>query len=132
MISVEDYDSAVEREDEFTDPMDSWEVAAEDQLLLEVARAVYRKRDEQYGESYSHHAITASMWTAYTGHRITPAQVSAMFILDKIVRSKAQDKPDHWLDVCGYAMVHTSVKASEERVDRMMDEYRKKVVRDND
>ena len=132
MQRIEDYNSPVRPDDELTDPMDSWELAAADQLLLEVARAVYRKRDEQYGESYSHHARTSQMWTTYLGTRVTPAQVSVMFILDKIVRSKAQDKPDHWLDVCGYAMMHTSVQAAEERVDRLMDEYRKKVVQDND
>lgn len=132
MMSIEDHDSQVEPDEELTDPLQSWEMAADDALLLEVARAVYKKRDEQYGQSYQHHSDTARMWSVYLGFHVNPEQVSAMFILDKIVRSKTEDKPDHWIDVAGYAQVHTSVQAKKQEVTRLVAEFKAKVVQDND
>ena len=132
-MQIEDHDSQVDPDEELTDPLQSWETAADDALLLEVARAVFKKRDEQYGESYQHHADTARMWSAYLGQPIRPEQVSVLFILDKIVRSKTGDKPDHWLDVCGYSQVHTAVQAKKVEVDRLTREFMAtKVVQDND
>ena len=98
---------------EMTAPIRSWEEA--DNNLLKAADAVVNRRDEQYGLCYDHHAATAAMWSVYLGCTILPEQVSAMFVLDKIVRSKEEDKPDHWVDVAGYAQVHAKVQAEAER-----------------
>lgn len=100
-------------DDDLTDPVGSWQEA--DTGLLKAADAVVNRRDEQYGECLDHHAATAALWSVYLGFTVTPGQVSALFILDKLVRSRKEDKPDHWLDVAGYAAVHAKVQAAMER-----------------
>lgn len=101
--------------DDLTAPIKQWGDAKK--RLLETAAAVVAKRDQQYGDAYQHHAQTAALWSSYLGFPIDPGQVSVLFILDKIVRSKTEDKPDHWLDVCGYAQVHANVQAKTELID---------------
>ena len=101
--------------DDLTAPIKEWGDAKK--RLLETAAAVVAKRDGQYGDAYQHHSQTAALWSSYLGFRIDPGQVSVLFILDKIVRSKTEDKPDHWLDVCGYAQVHANVQAKTELID---------------
>ena len=98
---------------ELTAPVRTWE-EAESSLLL-AAEAVVKARDAQYGTSYEHHAGTSALWSAYLGHIILPEQVSVLLILDKIIRSRTEDKPDHWVDVAGYAAVHSKVQAEMER-----------------
>lgn len=100
-------------EDEMTAPLSTWGDAEQD--LLTTADSVVNRRDEQYGACHDHHAATAAMWSVYLGHTVLPEQVSAMFILDKIVRSRTEDKPDHWVDVAGYSAVHAKVQAEAER-----------------
>ena len=97
---------------EMTAPITSWQDA--DTGLLTTANEVVNKRDEQYGQCYDHHADTAAMWSVYLGHTVLPEQVSVMFILDKVVRSKTEDKPDHWVDAAGYSAVHAKVQAEAE------------------
>lgn len=124
-LQIEDYDSLV---DDSPEPLQAW-ADAKDGLLL-AADAVYRQRDEQYGESYTHHSQTAALWSILLGHHVEPAQVSIMFILDKIVRSKTEDKPDHWVDVCGYAQVHAAVQAATEAQLDNLNKLRRCVVQD--
>jgi len=103
----------IEDNPELTAPLSDWTEA--DRNLLKTADAVVSLRDDQYGECWDHHMLTANLWSAYLGCPISPEQVSVLFILDKIVRSKTQDKPDHWVDVAGYAAVHAKVQAAAER-----------------
>ena len=98
---------------DLTDPINSWAYA--DEHLLEVADQVVNRRDEQYGQCHDHHSGTAALWSVFLGFTVTPAQVSTLFILDKIIRSRKEDKPDHWVDIAGYAAVHAKVQAEEER-----------------
>lgn len=100
---------------DLTAPINSW-AFAEDHLL-EVADQVVNRRDEQYGLCHDHHATTAALWSVFLGFTVTPDQVSTLFILDKIVRSRTEDKPDHWVDIAGYAAVHAKVQAEVERRD---------------
>lgn len=103
----------IEDNPELTAPIKTWEEA--DQGLLKAADAVVNLRDDQYGQCHDHHSATAALWTVFLGFTVTPAQVSTLFILDKIVRSRKEDKPDHWVDIAGYAAVHAKVQAEEER-----------------
>ena len=98
---------------DLTAPINSWAYA--DEHLLEVADQVVNRRDEQYGQCHDHHSTTAALWSVFLGFTVTPDQVSTLFILDKIVRSRTEDKPDHWVDIAGYAAVHAKVQAEEER-----------------
>lgn len=107
----------IEDNPEMFEPVKTWADAAE--RLLSVAEQTVNTRDEQYGECYSHHATTARMWSAFKGVRFDPDEVSMMFILDKIVRSINQAKPDNLLDVAGYALVHARVQAELERAEHI-------------
>lgn len=117
-LQIEDYDTMVDTDDEMFEPIRDWQDAA--QNLLSVADATVKRRDRQYGDAYQHHATTAQMWSAYLGVRVQPEQVSMMFILDKIVRSKQQAKPDNLTDIAGYAAVHARVQATKQRVSSLI------------
>ena len=97
------------------EPIQTWDDAAEN--LLAVANETVNVRGKSYGSPIDHHSDTAAMWSTYLGVEITPDQVSIMFILDKIVRSKKTTKPDNMVDIAGYAQVHAKVQADMWMVD---------------
>lgn len=69
---------------------------------------------KQYGTPLEHHIKTATLWSTYLDLPIDPEQVSMMFILDKIARHSATQKPDNVVDIAGYAQVHAIVQAEME------------------
>ena len=62
-------------------------------------------RQAAYGHPLDHHGKTARLWSAYLGVAVEPAQVSALFILDKLVREQHLPKRDNRVDIAGYANV---------------------------
>lgn len=88
--------------------------------LFTAAQETVQQRGAAYGSPWSHHSATAQAWSAYLGHRIQPEQVSMLFILDKVIRSRVQDKADNVVDIAGYAWVHASVMSTKELISHLV------------
>ena len=73
--------------------------------ILEDAAKAIEDRHDRHGDSYLTHQRIADLWSAYTGHCLSPADVVRMMILLKIARSQQGNgkDPDHATDMAGYA-----------------------------
>jgi hypothetical protein len=73
-------------------------------ILALAAKLIDGDRDEQHGDRLECHSNIASLWSAYLGVPIAPADVAALMVLLKIARTKTgSHNPDCWVDACGYA-----------------------------
>lgn len=72
--------------------------------ILEEAAAAIKVRQKQYGESSTHHYLTASFWSIYLGREVSSTEVAVMMVLDKIARQRNDPKyKDNYVDMAGYA-----------------------------
>ena len=73
--------------------------------LLETAKSyVCGPREETYGSAHENFGRIASLWSAYLGCTVSPAQVACMMVLMKMSRlDKTPDHIDSWVDIAGYA-----------------------------
>lgn len=74
------------------------------ELLEEAGRTIAGQRHEDYGDARQSFERIAGLWSAYTGARITAADVASMMVLLKASRTRTSpEKIDSWLDMAGYA-----------------------------
>lgn len=72
--------------------------------VLERAYEAVQQRGKRYGDSRSHHALTAKLWSAYLGREVTPVEVCICMALDKIARQRHDPGyADNYDDLAGYA-----------------------------
>lgn len=75
-----------------------------DKSILGEASAAVEARRERYGESTSHHALTAKLWGDYLGREVTAAEVAMLMVLDKVARQRNDPTyRDNYVDIAGYA-----------------------------
>lgn len=74
------------------------------EVLEEAKGIVCSDRNEQYGPPEVNHGRTAALWTTYLGVPITPRQVCACMILQKLSRDVNLQKRDNLVDIVGYAV----------------------------
>jgi len=73
------------------------DMLAEAALIVEGAR-------QRHGGSERSFGFIAALWSAYTGHPITPRDVAVMMVLLKIGRAQSGAPiRDHFVDMAGYA-----------------------------
>jgi hypothetical protein len=73
-------------------------------VLTAALAAVNGDRDETYGRPEDNFHRIALMWSAYLGIAITPADVAAMNVLQKVGRLVNTPRHrDSWVDIAGYA-----------------------------
>lgn len=75
-------------------------------LVLAQAKDAVKERGENYGSPSDNFTIAASLYEAHLGVPISPFDVGALHILNKL--SRLQNDPTHfdsWIDIAGYAAV---------------------------
>lgn len=73
-------------------------------MLAEAAGIVDGARQQTHGPRERSFGFIAALWSAYTGHPITPRDVAVMMVLLKIGRAQSGAPiRDHWVDMAGYA-----------------------------
>ena len=75
-----------------------------------AAEDVLEARHEDYGDFRTNITRIAGMWSAYTGHDITPHDVAQMMVMLKISRSKASFKEDNYVDQAGYTEIARALR----------------------
>lgn len=75
------------------------------EILDEAARIVSTDRNQDYGDPEDNFRMIGNLWSAYLGGTtILPHDVAVMMILMKVARvTTSPSKPDHWVDMAGYA-----------------------------
>jgi hypothetical protein len=74
----------------------------------QLASEVVMERGKTYGSPVVNHTITAELWSAYLRDKLkvdlTPDDVCALMILQKLSRHKNGYHSDNQTDICGYAL----------------------------
>lgn len=78
---------------------------ARKRILEEAITITSADRNRDYGDPEDNFRMISDLWSTYLGNvRIEPHDVAAMMILMKVARiTTSPSKPDHWVDVAGYA-----------------------------
>ena len=73
--------------------------------ILDRAKAIVTgEREKQYGKPEDNFAIIAELWSAYTGYKFSPVDVTMMMALLKVARIKTGvGTVDSFVDLAGYA-----------------------------
>ena len=74
-------------------------------ILQEASEIVAGPRQVSYGPPEKCMAAIAALWSAYIGKDITPADVAALNILQKLARERHRPKRDNRVDIAGYAEI---------------------------
>jgi len=83
-------------------PMLSRKKASE--LLKHTEELINGPRSKDYGEPQQSFEQIAKLWSTYLHHEITVTDVGMMMILLKVARNgRGRNKPDNFVDICGYA-----------------------------
>lgn len=86
-------------------------------ILKTANECVNGARQQDYGNPEDNFKKIGELWTAYTGHKYTPVDVSIMLLLMKVGRmSTGKGTADTYVDICGYAACAGEI-ATEEKVD---------------
>lgn len=73
-------------------------------ILDEAIRLISTDRRIDHGNPIDSFKLIAEYWSLYRGVTFTPEQVAMMMALLKISRSvTGKKKPDHYIDLAGYA-----------------------------
>lgn len=72
------------------------------QILAQAEKLINGDRQAHYGPPRENFAAIAAMWTTYTGHPITAADVCHMMSLLKIARLRNGPHADSSVDGAGY------------------------------
>lgn len=79
-------------------------------LLKKAMSLTTGKRDVDYGSPGANFLRTAKLWSAYTGHDISPHEVAVMMVLLKISRIRHDEtKADNFIDGAGYMAIAAEV-----------------------
>jgi hypothetical protein len=78
---------------------------ARKKILEEAIVITSNDRNLDYGDPEDNFRMIAELWSVYLqGMEIRPHDVAVMMILMKAARvSTSPSKPDHWVDMAGYA-----------------------------
>jgi hypothetical protein len=83
-------------------------------LLAEAARLVSTDRAKTHGPKLENHLNISSLWSAYLGVEIKPAQAAMMMALLKIARTKAGEKNnDDYVDAAAYISIASEISRPE-------------------
>jgi len=75
-------------------------------LVLTQAKDAVKERGEHYGKPADNFTIAAAFYEAHLGVPVTPFDVGAMHILNKLARLHSDPTHfDSWVDIAGYAAV---------------------------
>ena len=80
---------------------------------LNEARAIIQDRGVDYGHPSDNMQRTAALWSSYLEMPVTDYQVAMCMALVKIARSMESHKPDHFIDLCGYAAISGQLATQE-------------------
>lgn len=80
---------------------------------LNEARATIQDRGLDYGHPSDNMQRTAALWSSYLEMPVTDYQVAMCMALVKIARSMESNKPDHFIDLCGYAAISGQLATEE-------------------
>lgn len=74
------------------------------ELLKHTEQLINGERAKDYGEPHQSFEKIAKFWSTYLHHEITVTDVGIMMILLKVARNgRGKNKPDNFVDICGYA-----------------------------
>ena len=80
---------------------------ARSEVLDTAKKLINGDRARQYGSAQDNFGCIAKMWSAYTGTRVSAADVANMMALLKIARLRGGVHEDSSIDGCGYlALAH--------------------------
>lgn len=83
-------------------------------LPSERATAVVKQRGKEYGHPAPIYAMTAKLWSALLGIKISDLEVVQCMILLKQARQKHRDHEDNQTDTAGYANIYEMIQDYEE------------------
>lgn len=73
-------------------------------LLQHASELINGERAKDYGEPQQSFEKIAKLWSTYLHHEITVTDVGMLMILLKVARNgRGRNKPDNFVDICGYA-----------------------------
>lgn len=85
-----------------TDQFINREKASE--LLKHTEQLINGDRARDYGDPHESFEKIAKLWSTYLHHDISVTDVGMMMILLKVARNgRGRNKPDNFVDICGYA-----------------------------
>lgn len=74
------------------------------ELLKYTEQLINGERAQDYGEPHQSFEKIAKLWSTYLHHEISVTDVGIMMILLKVARNgRGKNKPDNFVDICGYA-----------------------------
>jgi hypothetical protein len=74
------------------------------ELLKHTDNLINGDRARDYGDPHQSFKKIAELWSTYLHHEITITDVGMMMILLKVARNgRGRNKPDNFVDICGYA-----------------------------
>lgn len=101
---------------EVREPTPKRAIPLRSKVLQEAEKAINGDRDQEYGAPAVNFTNIASFWSTYLAGRlkdteeITPGDVAAMNVLQKVARSmNTPAKFDHWVDTAGYAALAAEI-----------------------
>jgi hypothetical protein len=82
--------------------------------LSAAAKLITEDRAASYGDNRDTHHRVSVMWTALTGHPISPEQVCVMMAALKLCRlAHDSQSVDSWVDACGYIALGAELAGGE-------------------
>lgn len=86
------------------------------ELLKHTDELINGERSKDYGDPHQSFQNIAELWSTYLGHEITVTDVGMMMILLKVARNgRGRNKPDNFVDICGYASLTGSQVFSKDK-----------------
>ena len=74
------------------------------ELLKHTEELINGERARDYGDPHESFEKIAKLWSTYLHHELTVTDVGMMMILLKVARNgRGRNKPDNFVDICGYA-----------------------------
>lgn len=74
------------------------------ELLKHTEQLINGDRARDYGDPHESFEKIAKLWSTYLHHDISVTDVGMMMILLKVARNgRGRNKPDNFVDICGYA-----------------------------
>jgi|TARA_R100000329_G_scaffold146045_1_gene132205 hypothetical protein len=74
-----------------------------DEILRQAEILINGDRAADYGDAKENFKNIADLWSVYLGTPVNRQDVAVCMILVKAARLMGSNKPDSWIDICGYA-----------------------------
>mgnify|MGYP000237464448 CR=1 FL=1 len=86
------------------------------ELLKHTEELINGDRAKDYGDPHQSFQKIANLWSTYLHDEITVTDVGMMMILLKVARNgRGRNKPDNFVDICGYASLTGSQVFSKDK-----------------